>query len=364
MKMRKKIFYFLLVFLALTGGLYFWSDSLLEIGSRKALDYLVSKAPEYGFELSRPEFRNAEIMSVRSVAWDDLSIDLKLKTNPIFTLARDVKLASWRTVLGIESFWDRTFLLTAEGIDIAFIKRSGLHSSENEQPAPAQDRMEGGYLKIPFRLDFLRPWKISSQISWILENIEDLLNNGRCALPVTFIGSVTFSIQDKPFTARVRTQFDDGESVIFMNKADIEIISRGYDLQEPLTQAEIEILSQNPMRAPRLIRVKRNARAVSSGAREKDSSVPEDAYRHVLWSYLLVMEYGEEFAERVTDAHEQGRTGNTQEEKLMDINNNRVGRGYAKAGYPVSSILERLVADPDVILSPDQVSRREIDLLR
>lgn len=362
--MRKKIFYSVLSFLVLIGGLYFCSDSILEIGSRKALDYLVSKAPAYGFELSRPDFRNAEIMSVRSVAWDDLSIDLKLKSNPIFTLSRDVKLASWRTVLGVKSFWDRTFLLTAEGIDIAFIRRSGQSSSENEQPVPSQDRMEGGYLQIPFQLDFLRPWKISSQISWIFENIEDLLSNGRCALPVTFIGSVTFSIQDKPFTARVRTRVDDGESAIFMNKADIEIISRGYDLQQPLTQDEIEILSQNPMRAPQLIRIKRNARAVSSGAREKDPSVPEDAYRHVLWSYLLVKQYGEEFAKRVTDAHEQGRTGNTEEEKLMDINNNWVGRKYAKAGYPASSILKRLMADPDVILSPDQVSQREIDLLR
>ena len=91
---------------------------------------------------------------------------------------------------------------------------------------------------------------------------------------------------------------------------------------------------------------------------QHDPAVPEDAFRHVLWSYLLTREYGVDFSMKVTDAHEEGRTENTRDEKLMDINNNRIGRNYAKSGYPETSLLAILMYDPEVITSLGQVAER------
>jgi hypothetical protein len=80
--------------------------------------------------------------------------------------------------------------------------------------------------------------------------------------------------------------------------------------------------------------------------------VPEDAYRHVLWSYLLTKEFGGAFAVEVTNAHETGKTGNTREERLMDINNNEIGREYARRGEEEQELLKLTLTDPRVIRKP------------
>ncbi|WP_238314615.1 DUF6973 domain-containing protein, partial [Methylobacterium crusticola] len=78
--------------------------------------------------------------------------------------------------------------------------------------------------------------------------------------------------------------------------------------------------------------IKDYAETTAHNAHAKDRTIPEDAYRHVLWSYLLTKEFGPAFASRVTDAHEQGPTGNTPKERKQDYHNNAVGRRYAREG--------------------------------
>ena len=354
--MRKYLWVSLIAVLLFFGGLFLASGTLLEKGSRKALDYLVGRGASYGFELIRPDFRNVEALTAGAVAWNDVSARLKLRNTSLFSSAQEVSLTSGRIVLSLESFWDRTFLMTVEGMNLAFNNMYGKSQSEKDQPA--WGRVEGRSLTLFFQLDFLKPWEISSQMSWIFENIVDLLNEGRCSLALSFSGVSTFSVRGKPFTAEFRTELEEWETIIIMDEADVRVISQEFDLLRPLTLAEVKLLSRNPIRVPRLIKIKQYAREVSTGEHEKDPAVPEDAYRHVLWSYLLTREYGTDFAKKVTDAHEEGRIGNTRDERLMDINNNRVGRDYAKTGYPESSILALLMYDPEVIISPGQVAGR------
>jgi hypothetical protein len=70
----------------------------------------------------------------------------------------------------------------------------------------------------------------------------------------------------------------------------------------------------------------------------------------VLWSFLLSKAFGPEFAEQITNAHEIGSVQfNTEADHQMDYNNNKVGRGYAKAGYMEGQILQMVKTDPQVI---------------
>ena len=64
------------------------------------------------------------------------------------------------------------------------------------------------------------------------------------------------------------------------------------------------------------------------------------------------LEFGPEFAERVTDAHEEGRTGNTPAQRRMDYANNDVGRGLALEGFPEDAILEFVRTAPSVVRRP------------
>ena len=94
------------------------------------------------------------------------------------------------------------------------------------------------------------------------------------------------------------------------------------------------------------------AKDTSKDAHKRDRSVPEDAYRHVLWSYLLTQKFGPEFAETVTDAHETLPT-NTAAERRMDFHNNRIGREFAQQGVKRERILWLVKNHRDVIRYPE-----------
>ena len=124
------------------------------------------------------------------------------------------------------------------------------------------------------------------------------------------------------------------------------------EMESELTEAEIELLSRYPEEMVRLAQIADYARTRAGEAHREDPDVPEDAYRHVLWSCLLTKEYGEKFAEEVTDAHETGDTGDTQAEHEMDYANNAAGRRYALMGYDENDILERVIQDHKAIKRP------------
>ena len=137
---------------------------------------------------------------------------------------------------------------------------------------------------------------------------------------------------------------------LVLNKNDLRSVAVYFD--EPLYDTEVDVVSEHPFRASRLMEIRDKAQKESRRARKRDSSVPEDAYRHVLWSYLLTKEYGPEFAEKVTDAHELGASDNTEADHRMDYNNNKIGRSYALRGEKESNLLDNVRTDPKVIRVP------------
>lgn len=123
-------------------------------------------------------------------------------------------------------------------------------------------------------------------------------------------------------------------------------------IDKELTEREINFAARFSKEAPEIARITQEARMKSKLAHSRDPKVPEDAYRHVLWAYLLTKRFGPEFARKVTITHEVGPTGNTQAEKRMDINNNSVGIRYANLGLSEEDVLRRVLADPAVIKEP------------
>lgn len=119
-------------------------------------------------------------------------------------------------------------------------------------------------------------------------------------------------------------------------------------MADNITDAEATLLSVNAVRLPKLLNIMNDAKRESERYKNVDG-IPEDAYRHVLWSYLLTKEYGPEFSKAVTDAHEEGDNTNTEAEHKMDYNNNKIGREYAARQYKRNEILEHLLRDDRVI---------------
>ncbi|MFC7336087.1 DUF6973 domain-containing protein [Haloferula chungangensis] len=119
-----------------------------------------------------------------------------------------------------------------------------------------------------------------------------------------------------------------------------------------ISEDELEILSVYPLRAPVIMLITARAKAGSVERRLKDASFPEDAFRHLTWSFQLTRAFGPDFAKQVTDAHET-LPNNTEAERAMDYHNNALAREWAMSGMEASEISRLLMEDSRAILAPE-----------
>lgn len=115
------------------------------------------------------------------------------------------------------------------------------------------------------------------------------------------------------------------------------------EMERELTAAEVRIISENPDKAAKIAEITQYAKIKAKEAAANDPNVSEDSMRHVLWSYMLTKEFGADFSEEVTTAHEVGST-NTAEESRKDLQNNELGRQLAAQGMSESDILKKLAS--------------------
>lgn len=202
------------------------------------------------------------------------------------------------------------------------------------------------------RLALFPPSAIKSQLKEIVNQLWSLLADGTTKIPVYFSGITTFSINQTPVKAKFNThKTPEGYYKIRINPEVLKSIA--WQMNEELTDAETVLLADNPFLTQDLFSIMASARIESEKYKTSDM-IPEDAYRHVLWSYLLTKKYGPNFAQKVTDAHEEGDLSNTDAEHEMDYNNNAIGREYALKKYKKTEILSRMLNDTRVIRTPKE----------
>lgn len=86
------------------------------------------------------------------------------------------------------------------------------------------------------------------------------------------------------------------------------------------------------------------------------SSGCADAARHTYWNALLALEYSQEFAKGLTDAHEYSNIQNGCLDNAMDIHNNGVGRDIAQRLGPDATRQQIQQAVVDALKNGDLVS--------
>lgn len=344
--MRKIVVILLLVAVTLAVAGYFSLGVLVEKGSRKGLELLASEVERHGVRIVRSGFRDSRYRFPSTVIWRDVYGEVEAGEDGPLPLGRNVSVSVGKLSL-VPGSLGTPFSLSAEGIDVLF---------RNEGPEGGNLREEsslrGEWAMAGLPVSPGSPEAMKGQFREVVKEIKSFLQEGKTESPVIFSGTATFPVKGKIYQARILMQKDGAYSVLRMNGDDIMKISGEFNLKVPLTDAEVGLLSRHPLRAPRLLQIRSYARRESKKAHSEDPSVPEDAYRHVLWSYLLTKEYGGEFAAKVTDAHEQGMTGNTPAERKMDIANNALGQKYARLKVPEIKILKLAKSDPKVVRSP------------
>ena len=273
----KKFMVGLVIFLVGVGvGVYFAAGMLVEKAAGRALEYFVSSAPNYGFELSDAGFQSAGLASPNSVALKNFAGRIKVLKKNVSTSGQELLLVSDELILKIDNLGERFFFLEAKGFQITTEK----------------DRLAADEFRVRFRLAFQDKGEALSDIKNLMKGLGDFIMEGRGALDIYFSGQSLFPLKGKERSARLSVEKKGGWSVLLMDKDDLRIISE--DMEEKLADAEIDVVSQYPLKAPRLLRIRDNAQITARDAHHADELVPEDAYRHVLWSFLLTNAYGEE----------------------------------------------------------------------
>ena len=358
--MKKLVVILMSFILILVVGLYFASGLILEKVSDRLLDYMTESVKIPNLEYTRPSFGSISWSAWNAVKWTDVSIDARLVRNEAIKVTEDISLKIGDMTVSMENFSRRDFLLSAEGLSVKQkMKQQGV-----DLPGTA-NYIEGANFEIMINFDGLGMSGIRSKLRILKEEIQRFVILGVTKIPLSFSATVKFELQGKPCTARLSVENKGEEYRLVMDKSDLEKIVSLMTGKKP-NPIDIAVIVRNPVKAPLLIKIRDKAEATALLATQQNPKFPEDAYRHILWSYLLTKAYGEQFAKEVTDAHEayadeeeiqkQGLI-NWTSASYQDLVNNALGRQYANLGYPESDILERVLFDPAVIRDDEAVKR-------
>lgn len=358
----KKFIPVLLFTLIIGFGLYYVSGVILQMISDRAIDYIVRdiKIPE--IEYTRPAFRNVNLSSFNAVTWEEITFDVRMLRNGSAKTQDEFSLWIGEMTVSLESLSGRAALLNAKRVTV-FAKARG--SGAVSRVSGAGDSMERGNLKVWITLREFSKAAVAQQVQDLAKAIHAFSMHGVTRIPLSFSATQTFEIRDKPHRAKLSVEQKGDEYRLVMDKDDLMIIAATMSGQKA-SPTDIDVISRNPIKAPQLLRIRDKAAATAKLARQQDPNIPEDAYRHVLWSYLLVNAYGEAFAKEVTDAREvypdQGKMTteeilNRNIESYQDLQNNAAGRRFAKMGYPESRILRYVLTDDAVIRDENRAAR-------
>jgi len=344
-KRRKRLIGLAIAVPILVAALYLIGNVVLTVATRRALASLVVPARQSGVELMLPDFDKARIAGFRSASWDGLRATVALSERIGFNTEEQFLLSVDEATLQLVG--NGVARVEAHGVSAVRIIPGEDEGEPGDQTEETEDRIAAESVIIHLPVQLRKPGK---SLRTFVPHLVTLLVEGVAPVRVMTHGTFEFSLHGKSIELPFSIITVDNQSQFSLEPDDVKGLA--VEFSEDLTDAEAQVVAEQPMKAPNLLRIKNDAERTSHLAAQKNANVPEDAYRHVLWSYLLTQRFGPDFARKVTDAHETGATRNTAADHRMDYRNNEVGRDYASEGIPRSEVLARLQTDARVIRSP------------
>ncbi|MCB0334294.1 MAG: hypothetical protein KDD55_12385 [Bdellovibrionales bacterium] len=344
--MLRKLLLFIVVPLGILILLfYFTATGYIETYSREGLQLATQYMQRSGLGTGRLSFANVQFSSPRSVLWKELRGNLQVRTGKdvieLFVAAKEVEL--WLQSLSLDR-------LTLEVRDFSFRPNRIISRGEDEQRATRiveklrQSAFQGKLFRLRLLIDPLHP---QEAIESTIHEMVKLAKGEPAAIDADLIASLSLVIGDTPLRGRL-TLTPRGEGVgLTLDENDVNAFAR--QAKDELTDDEIRIVAQNPFRAGELMSIKSYAVRRARELSKLDPKLPEDAYRHVLWSYLLTKRFQSGFAQEVTDAHEAKQEVADYFDREMDLINNRIGRIYAQRNYTEEELAHYVKTDPDVV---------------
>lgn len=348
--MKKLIAAVALIILA-SSAAAFAINPFLKYATDKGLDYLTKKIKVPALEFSRPYYSRVWVSSPSTITWSGILVNGRMIRNAQNGVYDDIALYIGRLTVRLKDPIRSVFEITARDLRAAAIKRD----SGNGNGAEATPEVELSAKKIGAAIRT----NLFSKAD-IIKNIDELKNfllTGETGIPVEFSARQTVMLKGRAYPIDVWVEKTGDRYRVLADPGSLGKISELLCGIRP-TEKDIRLIARNPMKIPVMMKIRAHAYTAAERAHAKNPAVPKDAYRHILWSYLLVRAFGDEFAKEVCDAHEAyydneellvKDRGSLARARRQDIVNNSIGRKYAEAGYKESEILRRMMADPGVM---------------
>ena len=330
-------FALILIIIYYTGG--YIAKKLVKYG----LEYAEPELANQGITLKQFEYGNVTLYSFKSFIIKDVNLKIDLEKEIYGKKSFSAEFYSESTIIRLANFKDPTIKLTFKDFNLYI-------QSNEDNPDRPFGKFENAYWKgeAPIRL-----YGIQESGALVVERLKALFEENSIPDPMEFEGDAILSLDGHPIKIGVFTQRMDNRTYLFLNKDDLLLAAEDFPDVE-ISEEEAELISRYPARALHILKITRDAWRISEMKKSEQDEFPDDAFKHIYWSYHLSRTFGTDFAKEITDAHET-LPNNTPEQRQMDFHNNEFGRNLAARNLGVDELERIILTNPDVIRSPDQI---------
>jgi len=328
---------FLLILFCLA---YFGANYVLKNITVRAIAELKPRLEQKGINIEKFNYSNVHVNSYNSFSVANIDLDFHLNKKMYGKESFKAKFDAKSITIRFADFNNPSLFFTLKDFSL-FVEPD--EANENRPFG----KLENGYLQSRIPIYMKSPEESAREI---LDAIKTLFLENKTPVDLKMEVDVLLGLDEKEIKVGLFTERIDQWTHIKFEGEEILKAAKEFDLD--LSKKESEIIANYPSKVPSMIKITRDAKRISKLEFSQDQEFPEDAYRHIYWSYHLTQTLGPELAKEITDAHETA-PGNTKNERLMDYHNNEVGRKYANENLSINEMKNRVLNSKDIIRHPD-----------
>ena len=320
----------------------------LESSVRQQLQRLSSEDPVAGLEFGQSWFQEMNIHPRGTVSWRNVRLEFRRSEGDVYRGGMPLLFTADGVTLGPRD-GTNGYQLEVQGAAVQLER-----STAGQTSGWREEGYRGsGYSIDSFTLNIaMDGGEPRDSMRSALLKLAELLSTDGSAVPFQITGRAKVAVGDRLHEVPLGVHESNGR---WRMKLEPEALQAAVlKLAEPPTAAELAFLNSHPLWAPVTLEMRDFVRSAVSKAREQDPTLPERAYAHVLWSYLLAREIGQGYAKEVIGDYVAAAKSN-EGERQMDLQNAEVGRRFAAEGIEQRRLIELAKSDSTVIRKASSV---------
>jgi len=335
--------WFLISILLIVIIVYFSGGYIARELLKYALEYAEPELAGLGITIKQFDYNKVRLHSLNSFLVSDVDVHFDVEKEIYGKKSFSAEFSSESVILRIANLNDPMIRLTLKEFDLYI-------QSNEENPDRPFGKFENAYWRseTPIRL-----YDVKESGELIIDRLTTLFQENSIPDHIEFHGDALLNLDRQDIKVRLFTEQFDNRTYLRLDKDDILKASDEF-LDTDVSESEAELISQYPARALHILKITRDAWSLSQREKSKREDFPDDAFKHIYWSYHLTKTFGPDFAKEITDAHET-LPNNTPQQRKMDFHNNEIGRAIASEDLSVDDLKRIVLNSPEIIRSPDQI---------